>query len=63
MNLKKKILHLWFIFALLDADPDSESGSTDPVKSGSATLPATAVMPATAGMLAKAVTRQLQGRQ
>ncbi len=26
---------LWVIFALLDQDPDSESGSTDPVESGS----------------------------
>ncbi len=29
---------MWFIFALLDPDPDSESGSTDPIESGSATL-------------------------
>jgi hypothetical protein len=64
MNLKKFLL-LWFIFALLDPDSESGSGSTDPVESGSgsATLPATAVMPATTGMLAKAVARQLQGRQ
>jgi hypothetical protein len=26
---------LWVIFALLDPDPDSESGSTDPIESGS----------------------------
>jgi hypothetical protein len=26
---------LWVIFALLDSDPDSESGSTDPIESGS----------------------------
>jgi hypothetical protein len=42
MNLKKKILLLWVIFALLNPDPDSESGSgsTDPIESGpgSATL-------------------------
>jgi hypothetical protein len=31
-------LLLWVIFALLDLDPDSESGSTDPIESGSATL-------------------------
>ncbi len=31
-------LLLWVIFALLDPDPHSESGSTDPIKSGSATL-------------------------
>ncbi len=32
---------MWVIFALLDPDPDSESGSgsTDPIESGSATLP------------------------
>jgi hypothetical protein len=38
MNFKKKFLLLWFIFALLDPDPDSESRSTDPIESGSATL-------------------------
>jgi hypothetical protein len=32
------ILLLWVIFALLDPDPDSGSGSTDPIESGSATL-------------------------
>ncbi len=35
MNLKKKILLLWVIFALLDPDLDSGSGSTDPIESGS----------------------------
>ncbi len=34
-----KVLHffllLWVIFALLDPDPNSESGSTDPIESGS----------------------------
>jgi hypothetical protein len=35
MNLKKKILLLWVIFALLDPDLDSETGSTDPIESGS----------------------------
>ncbi len=34
-------LLLWVIFALLDPDPDSESGSTDLIESGSATLPKT----------------------
>ncbi len=34
-------IFLWVIFALLDPDPDSESGSTDLTKSGSATLPST----------------------
>jgi hypothetical protein len=35
------LLLLWVIFALLDPDPDSESGSTDPNEygSGSVTLP------------------------
>jgi hypothetical protein len=28
-------LFLWVIFALLDPDPDSESGSTDLIESGS----------------------------
>jgi hypothetical protein len=28
-------LLLWVIFALLDPDPDSESGATDPIESGS----------------------------
>ncbi len=28
-------LLLWVIFALLDPDPDSESGSTDPIEYGS----------------------------
>ncbi len=38
---KKKNLLLWVIFALLDLDPDSESGTTDTIESGSgsATLP------------------------
>jgi hypothetical protein len=37
MNLKKKYILLWVIFALLDPDPDSEygSGSTDPIEYGS----------------------------
>jgi hypothetical protein len=37
MNFKKKFLLLRVIFALLDPDPDSESGtgSTDPIESGS----------------------------
>jgi hypothetical protein len=39
MDLKKKLILLWVIFALLalDPDPDSEygSGSTDPIESGS----------------------------
>ncbi len=39
MNISKKILLLWVIFALLDPDPDFEygsgSGSTDPIESGS----------------------------
>jgi hypothetical protein len=30
---------LWVIFALLDADPDSESGYTDPIESGSSPYP------------------------
>jgi hypothetical protein len=34
MNFKK-ILLLCVIFALLDPDPDFESGSTDPIESGS----------------------------
>ncbi len=29
---------MWVIFALLDPDPDSESGSTDVIESGSGTL-------------------------
>jgi hypothetical protein len=33
MSFKKKIQLLWVIFALLD--PDSESGSTNPIESGS----------------------------
>jgi hypothetical protein len=33
MNFYKNFLLLWVIFALLD--PDSESGSTDPIESGS----------------------------
>ncbi len=33
MNFYKFFLLLWVIFALLD--PDSESGSTDPIESGS----------------------------
>ncbi len=37
MNFSKKSLLLWVIFALLDLDPDSESGfgTTDPIESGS----------------------------
>ncbi len=35
MNVLNFFLLLWVIFALLDSDPDSESGSTDPIKSGS----------------------------
>jgi hypothetical protein len=35
MNFKKKILLLWLIFALLDPDPDSGFGSTEPIESGS----------------------------
>jgi hypothetical protein len=31
----RKNLFLWVIFALLDPDPDSEYGSTDPIESGS----------------------------
>jgi hypothetical protein len=34
-ELKKTILLLCVIFALLDPDPDFESGSTDPIESGS----------------------------
>jgi hypothetical protein len=35
MNFYNFFLLLWVIFALLDPDPDSESGSTDPIESGS----------------------------
>jgi hypothetical protein len=35
INLKKNLLLLWVIFALLDLDPDPDSGSTDPIESGS----------------------------
>jgi hypothetical protein len=35
MNFYKFFPLLWVIFALLDPDPDSESGSTDPIVSGS----------------------------
>jgi hypothetical protein len=38
MKFLNFFLLLWVIFALLDPDPDSESGSTDPIESGSATL-------------------------
>jgi hypothetical protein len=40
MKFLKNFLLLWIIFALLDPDQDSEygSGSTDQIKSGSATL-------------------------
>ncbi len=34
-TLEKNYLLLWVIFALLDPNPDSESGSTDPIESGS----------------------------
>jgi hypothetical protein len=34
-ELLKNFLLLWVIFALLDLDPDSESGSTDLIESGS----------------------------
>jgi hypothetical protein len=41
MNFYKFFLLLWVIFSLLDPDSKSESGSTDPIESGSgsATLP------------------------
>jgi hypothetical protein len=32
------LLLLWLMFALLDPDPDSESGSTGLIESGSETL-------------------------
>jgi hypothetical protein len=32
-------LLLWVIFVLLDPDPDSESGSTDPIEYGSNPVP------------------------
>ncbi len=38
-ELKIFFLLLWVIFALLDPDPDSESGSTDPIESGSGSAP------------------------
>ncbi len=38
MKFLKFFLLLWVIFALLDPDPDSESGSTDLIQSGSETL-------------------------
>jgi hypothetical protein len=38
MNFYKFFLLLWVIFALLDPDPDSESGSTYLIESGSGTL-------------------------
>ncbi len=34
MNFQNFFLLLWVIFALLDPDPDSESGSTDSIESG-----------------------------
>ncbi len=34
MNFSKFFLLLWLIFALLDPDPDAESGDTDPIESG-----------------------------
>ncbi len=34
-NMNLKFLLLWVIFGLLDPDPDSESGSADPIESGS----------------------------
>jgi hypothetical protein len=45
MNFKKNFLLLWVIFALLGPDPDSKSGSSDPIESGSgsATLWSTAM--------------------
>jgi hypothetical protein len=39
-------LLLWVIFALLDPDPDSESGSTDPIESGSGSATLVQVMDA-----------------
>ncbi len=39
MNFYKFFLLLWVIFALLDPDPDSQSGSTDPIESGSNPAP------------------------
>jgi hypothetical protein len=35
MNFQQMSLLLWVTFALLDPDPDSESGSTDPIEYGS----------------------------
>jgi hypothetical protein len=35
MKFYNFFLLLWVIFALLDPDPDSESGTTDPIESGS----------------------------
>jgi hypothetical protein len=50
MNFKKKILLSWVIFALLDPDPDS--GSTDPIESGSNPDPQTWLLP-----------KELQGKE